>query len=651
MIQRASPRACTRAYNILIIIITNCTHSLSLALFHAPENLVFTRVITIVQLALEARGGLAVELLRMLARLAGCWLRLLGGWLLVLELVQLVVQAAASGLLLRPGPAAAAAAATRRTRGRGRSRGGGGHSGQGVRVAGVVSQARRARGRRARRAGRGDGRVVVERALVVVVLVVGRHAVHRAAAAARVLPVHAVVLAVLLRLVAVLAVALVQLVHLELGRLGVGRAGGRGGRRAGQQPRDAERVVRGRVGGLLLEAAGHAGVVEGGRVGQEVRVQAAADHRRELVVRRAELGPQEAAYVRVLLVLLLVVLLVLLVVVLVLLLLLLLLVVRRGDEGVHLLVLLLLLLLVGLLLLLRGDLVLLVLLLLRLLGARVARLLLAGVVVVLVLGRLSVDLLLLVLEALLAAQVAAVLEHVAALRVQRPEAALARLVGRPGHLDEAVVEAERVPDGVLPALLVLPVEREQIHDELVDLGEREHLGRGVLYGHRYQADVAVRGLRVRVAPPVALVLPGPLQRGVGRVGLGQRERVPGVPGGHAGVGPGRQRPVAGQPAHAGGGAAHPGDGAPVPGHAAAAHGRGHAYGRAHGAHVEGPGRLGAAVHRHAHAAHRVDAAVRRRHAAHVRHGRGAAAHRAAEAGGRRLAVQLLRLEHCHRAEG
>lgn len=88
------------------------------------------------------------------------------------------------------------------------------------------------------------------------------------------------------------------------------------------------------------------------------------------------------------------------------------------------------------------------------------------------------------LEALLPAQVAAVLEHVARVRVQRPERALARLVRRPRHLHEAIVERERVPDRVLPALLVLPVEREQVHDELVDLAQREHLARRILYGHR-----------------------------------------------------------------------------------------------------------------------------------------------------------------------
>ena len=42
-------------------------------------------------------------------------------------------------------------------------------------------------------------------------------------------------------------------------------------------------------------------------------------------------------------------------------------------------------------------------------------------------------------------------------------------------LDEAVVEAETVPDGVLPSLLVLAVVRKQVDDQLVDLAQRAHL--------------------------------------------------------------------------------------------------------------------------------------------------------------------------------
>jgi len=38
----------------------------------------------------------------------------------------------------------------------------------------------------------------------------------------------------------------------------------------------------------------------------------------------------------------------------------------------------------------------------------------------------------------------------------------------PGNFDEALVERQIVPDGVLPALFVVPVVREVGHDVLVD---------------------------------------------------------------------------------------------------------------------------------------------------------------------------------------
>ena len=92
--------------------------------------------------------------------------------------------------------------------------------------------------------------------------------------------------------------------------------------------------------------------------------------------------------------------------------------------------------------------------------------------------------------------------------MQCPVAALAWLVGRAGDLDEAVVEGEAVSDGVLPALLVLAVEGEEVHDELVDLAQRAHLARVVLDGHRDKRDVRVGRLSVRVAASVALEVLG-----------------------------------------------------------------------------------------------------------------------------------------------
>ena len=64
------------------------------------------------------------------------------------------------------------------------------------------------------------------------------------------------------------------------------------------------------------------------------------------------------------------------------------------------------------------------------------------------------------LEASPPAQVAAVVEHVVAVRVERPVAALARLLVVARHLDEALVQRQVVTDRVLPALLVLAVVRK-----------------------------------------------------------------------------------------------------------------------------------------------------------------------------------------------
>lgn len=90
------------------------------------------------------------------------------------------------------------------------------------------------------------------------------------------------------------------------------------------------------------------------------------------------------------------------------------------------------------------------------------------------------------LETLPPPQEAAVFKHVPAVRMQSPEAALPRLVGPPGDFDEAVIEGEIVSEGVLPPLGVLSVVWKAIHDELVNVTQRQHLVRGVLDGHRCQ---------------------------------------------------------------------------------------------------------------------------------------------------------------------
>lgn len=115
-----------------------------------------------------------------------------------------------------------------------------------------------------------------------------------------------------------------------------------------------------------------------------------------------------------------------------------------------------------------------------------------------------------VFETFLPTQVTTVLEHVARVRVQCPKRALARFVRRAGHFNETVVERQRVPDGILPPLLVLSVEREQVHDELIDFREREHFHRRVLYGHCYERYVRIRRFRVRVIPAVRFVGAYPL---------------------------------------------------------------------------------------------------------------------------------------------
>lgn len=88
--------------------------------------------------------------------------------------------------------------------------------------------------------------------------------------------------------------------------------------------------------------------------------------------------------------------------------------------------------------------------------------------------------------------------------MQSPKGSLTRLVRSPWYFEEAVVEAERVSNGVLPALLVLTVEREQVHDELVNLTKGQHFARRVLDRHRDQADVGIRRLGMGVASAVIL---------------------------------------------------------------------------------------------------------------------------------------------------
>lgn len=105
-------------------------------------------------------------------------------------------------------------------------------------------------------------------------------------------------------------------------------------------------------------------------------------------------------------------------------------------------------------------------------------------------------------ESLLSPQIASIFEHVATVSVQCPEAALARFVRSPRYFDETIIETKTMPDAILPPLLVLPVVREQIHDELIDFRKRQHLIGRLLDGHCDQRDVTVRRFGVRVTSSV-----------------------------------------------------------------------------------------------------------------------------------------------------
>ena len=102
-----------------------------------------------------------------------------------------------------------------------------------------------------------------------------------------------------------------------------------------------------------------------------------------------------------------------------------------------------------------------------------------------------------------AAQLVPADDHVVAGGVQHPVVALTRVVVVAGHLDEALVEAEVVSDGVLPALLVALVVREVLHDEFVDLAESHALLGAAADGHHDEGVVAVG----RFLRPLVLLLP------------------------------------------------------------------------------------------------------------------------------------------------
>ncbi len=99
-------------------------------------------------------------------------------------------------------------------------------------------------------------------------------------------------------------------------------------------------------------------------------------------------------------------------------------------------------------------------------------------------------------------------EHVVRGGVDHPVVSLAGVVVVSRHLDEALVEAEVVPDRVLPALLVGAVVRKVLEDELVDAVERETLLRALADGH-HDEGVVGEGRLLVLLPLLQL---GPLLR-------------------------------------------------------------------------------------------------------------------------------------------
>lgn len=91
-------------------------------------------------------------------------------------------------------------------------------------------------------------------------------------------------------------------------------------------------------------------------------------------------------------------------------------------------------------------------------------------------------------------QEAPVVEHVFSQRVQRPVVSFSRISRLAGDLNEAVVQGEVVPDGVLPRWELLPVVLEAGHNELADAAQRELLLRRLQDRHGYERDVRIRRL-------------------------------------------------------------------------------------------------------------------------------------------------------------
>ena len=97
----------------------------------------------------------------------------------------------------------------------------------------------------------------------------------------------------------------------------------------------------------------------------------------------------------------------------------------------------------------------------------------------------------LVKESVPPSQETPVFEHLRARRVKFPEVSFPRGAVFARDLYEAVVEAEVVPDGVLPRGPALAVVGELLDDVIADLPQREHLVGRLGDGHCDQGNVRV----------------------------------------------------------------------------------------------------------------------------------------------------------------
>lgn len=104
--------------------------------------------------------------------------------------------------------------------------------------------------------------------------------------------------------------------------------------------------------------------------------------------------------------------------------------------------------------------------------------------------------------------------------IQGPVVPLARVIIGPGHLHKALVEREVVPDGVLPALLVLTVVREVLHDVVIYTTQGQLSLRAGADSHHYQSIVGewrllVLGFFLSTLRVLCLFLVGLLCRALG----------------------------------------------------------------------------------------------------------------------------------------